>query len=523
MSQFEVFVSIKSDQYRNIWQQIIADNPKIDIRLIESVSFIAECLDLSKHNFILLCEESIIIAKDFACNINNLILELEAIMPNWGMVSPIGMLTDGKIVNYLKNLNGLNPTKSSYPKPALAVAGNIILINKRALISNNITFTEFSDLNDFAIKLSVKILQQNMLAIIDCRLIAYDQLEYNQKDILKLINKNLPINQQQYFSKSLIILHSYRKPSINIVCRTQLNRANLLTRMVESVAKSYLANSSLLDVKITILTDQDKLMLKGEVDRLNLVAPSLTIEAKWIQPSVKYHSRTHLVIKAVESSISDYIWFVDDDDYVSANALSIIGHNLSVTAKTLLIACSYGRFEQWRDDATAPYRSTIIRSYDSDNIFKLHQGENYIPICSCVFPAKLLQQQIADLKLIGDYYEDYALILLALGCTQSELIILNAYIANISIRKQGNSITQQDRTYWHYSYINFVSELTKSKNSGSTVMWQIANQTKCKSPILSLIRNPRKLRYRINQLFYNILTFGFKDTINKISRFFNKR
>jgi hypothetical protein len=116
-----------------------------------------------------------------------------------------------------------------------------------------------------------------------------------------------------------------------------------------------------------------------------------------------------------------------------------------------------------------------LRAYSATDVFRVLKGLNYIPICSMVLPVPLMRQRLQGCLALGDYNEDYFLLLLALTSPRVEVGVLPTEIAAISIRGNENTVAQLDRSYWHYSYASFLLELLNNEEGNSPFLWQVGN------------------------------------------------
>ena len=80
--------------------------------------------------------------------------------------------------------------------------------------------------------------------------------------------------------------------------------------------------------------------------------------------------------------------------------------------------------------------------------------------------------QLAARRALGDYNEDYFLLLAALSAPQSEVRLLDATIAGVSFRGSSNTVNETDRAAWHYSYTTFLQEIL-CEGVRNPFLWQL--------------------------------------------------
>jgi hypothetical protein len=188
-------------------------------------------------------------------------------------------------------------------------------------------------------------------------------------------------------------------------------------------------------------------------------------------------SRADLLLGAIERAETDYIRFVDDDDYVMPGATQALVRTLMPANDLLVIADSLKVEETWAVPAGEESRvlteSRIAGKFSHQNLFRVLAGANHIPICSVLWPVRFMAKCLADRRALGDYNEDYFLLLAALSAPQVEVRPLDAVIASVSFRGIDNTVNETDRAAWHYSYATFVQEIL-SDPVRNPLLWQMA-------------------------------------------------
>ena len=104
-------------------------------------------------------------------------------------------------------------------------------------------------------------------------------------------------------------------------------------------------------------------------------------------------------------------------------------------------------------------------------------GQIYIPVCSVIYKAKVLKRIFSENQLLGDYYEDYAIALLAIKDNSYKCLPIP--FAGISYHGE-NTVLEQDRTHWDYSYTTFLSEIV-NKNLVNKHTYSLFNNFKSSS------------------------------------------
>ena len=266
-----------------------------------------------------------------------------------------------------------------------------------------------------------------------------------------------------------------RGHSLTIACRTLFRRPALLTRAVRSFAVAA-ARVPRMRVEVLLLTTRTDLPeADAMLERLRAEHPGLSIRLHRVVDDTR-PSRTATMREAFHVSDTDYVWLVDDDDYIVADALENIAAQMPLVPGPIIVGDSVVLRETW-GPAGEPLQveawSPIKRYFGRDYLLCLG-GSNHLPICSVVFPTAVIKAQSAGAAAVGDYNEDYFFICLALTATRGEVRVVDGLIACISLHGMGNAVTEEDRTKWHWDYATFTGELMSLPQAGSPLLWDLA-------------------------------------------------
>ena len=232
-----------------------------------------------------------------------------------------------------------------------------------------------------------------------------------------------------------------------------------------------------LEINIRVLTNSPQ----QEVQRVSqeLAAAfsdsKINIEAFQLRPN--RYSRTDLILHAVETSQADYIWFIDDDDFVLPGAVHSLYRSVFSPAAVALFGSCHTFEERWRFNATLG-RQTLAHFEQrdllrADGVLQSFRGENHIPICGMILPVELLKRQLHGVQARGDYLEDYFILLRLLVAPQIEVEILPHTFAGISLRGNENTVRTRDRSPWNQSYAAFLHEILASDQPVNPLLWQL--------------------------------------------------
>ncbi|MBM3138083.1 MAG: hypothetical protein FJZ98_07840, partial [Chloroflexi bacterium] len=319
--------------------------------------------------YVLFCNASVWLGRGIAQAAEEIIQELEDLYPNWGFCGNFGERCDGRKRYTFVRMSGTNPVNSLCPKPVLTVEDNVLLLNIRNLRSHRVYLPDVKSTAGFGLVLSCEALKKELLPVVDSRLISgyFPQEERSLKHLdedkeLKrylrdhFINHLIPTVYGQLllsdeidysylllekkvhtqrdlvslFDEALSLSRRKIKPSVQIVCRTQLNRLYLLDRAVASFAAAHIEAKGLIDLSLCIVTDQSGDVLNNVCTNYRNVYPFLPIEGLFCRLSESRFSRVELLLSAIAQSKSHYLWFIDDDDFILPAAIPMICRSLSL-------------------------------------------------------------------------------------------------------------------------------------------------------------------------------------------------
>jgi hypothetical protein len=311
--------------------------------------------------------------------------------------------------------------------------------------------------------------------IVDYRYVSEPWADLPQRDILDLYDQSVEVSR------------AIARPSITICCRTQFLRLEMLERAVLSFAAFRQHTCSLADVEVRLITDASPSTAAPEVERLQKAYPGAALECWYHDIRPNRFSRTDLLLAAIERAQTDYVWFVDDDDFVNAAAGPVLARSLVARMPLVVVASSAVIQETWQQGSGAPgggdsgagglelKHAGQSSSHRAAHIFRVLKGFNFVPICGMILPVALMQNRISKVQALGNYNEDYFLLLLALTAPRVEICMLDCELSSISIRGEENTVAQKDRSGWHLSLATFLLEVTNNTDGNSPFLWQIAN------------------------------------------------
>ncbi|HEY3453550.1 MAG TPA: glycosyltransferase family A protein [Bryobacteraceae bacterium] len=521
-SQLPVVVLCSSDESAANWRERRTYCPDLDI---VPMAFVSQAWKILRdvvadyEGAVVVCQEHVWFGMEFGSEARRLIEDLDRRFPRWGACGNRGCVWEGAVLYdytaYTRNQGG-GIGAALAPRPVFTLDDNLVLVNCR-----NLRDCELADLGGlespiFGVTLSLECLRHGLPLFVDPRLFTVRTAQHGAAGVAVLgastefrsyyrehfINHLVPWPDADLDTKSYVdydyaarpahrpaqrdLLELFeqnlatarpRRTSISLCCRTQFGRSELLWRALASFTSAKIDARACLDLDVRLLTDCEPDVSAPHLDALRKEFPALSLECWRHTVRPPRHSRADLLFGAIERAETDYIWFVDDDDYIMPGALQALARTLMPADNVLVVADSLKVEETWAapegEEAPTLTNSRIVNKFSHQNVFRVLAGANHIPICSVLWPVRFMAKCLADRRALGDYNEDYFMLLAALSAPQVEVRPLDAIIAGVSFRGADNTVNETDRAAWHYSYATFVQEVL-SDPACNPLLWQMA-------------------------------------------------
>ncbi len=468
--------------------------------------FLTKTIKGCKKEFALISLDNVVLPWDINDKVDGLIEKAnnEFGEAKWSLIGNYGQefLSNKKLkyVNDQKDRLIVSPSKN--PRPVTFLESNTVLLNLKTLreenISNQIGIKSFN-LSIFC--LLMESYKNGLVCAVDSDLYAYRKfcdeddlfidyikdekfIEYWKNNFinhsLDIFNKKIKIeNDLNYLKRGskdertdfyklvedvVLNLYKEKRKVVFIVIRTMLNRKNYLKRLLDSINSANLFYSSSIKLKVI-------LSLNNLIDSENYIETINEIKNEYSDLSIQevISSKEDEVcfgrVAAIRNAIGiienkdSFIWLIDDDDFIFPNSLKYL--NFALHHNSLFLGNSVVFKEKWIGaESSFPTSSKRIKIFNTSKYYEGIEGINNVPICSVIYPFKILKKVLDKNKLLGDYNEDYVLFLLG----QKEAGIVSYYdvnLAGISFHNS-NTVNEKDRTHWNYSYATFMNEVVNS-------------------------------------------------------------
>lgn len=362
----------------------------------------------------------------------------------------------GEVLSAIYSLDEPRFLTGRAPRPAAAIAADAYLVNLRPLVQQGLPLAPGSD--DLESTLLAQGYGAGLVSVFHPRF----AVAVRQRLKARLPAAGPPLSaQDSAFAIDFrdAVAGATKPMSISIVVRTIFNRPHLLRRLLVSILRAEIEQVS---IEVVIASDapgaeRHFAAVTQDHRRLKIrFAPT---------PPGEEPSRNRNLRAGVAAAKNDFVWIIDDDDYVDIFAFSHLKLSSFGDAAPLIFATADVHEETWtpRDSGSPVLSSTQrLRNYPASGWRDMFIGYNRIPICGCIAPREFLQDCLARVPLRHDLSEDYALFLGVLSAPDlPEIIEIEHPLSHISQRAaHENTMQMEDRSPWARNIVSYLSDLS---------------------------------------------------------------
>lgn len=465
---------------------------------IDLYSFTNKIINDCNDDYALLCHDDVILPKDIENNVNNCINSANRYFGsnNWGVIGNAGLeIISKQTITFLADPHTkILPYSTKNPIIAESIDGNTMLLNIKALRRKKINLPkELSGYHLYDVILCMESYKNGLVCAISSWLYVkhlskgnYDTFKEAIKEeqyqeyirnsfsnqVITTINDLIEVDRDfKHLESSELKLNSYENIINNVVnnlFKSKRITLNILIRLHKKSKKFLRLLDSInilqekIDKNITLnvligVNNITKEEIGDYIANIKKDFEFLNITDIYIENTDKQYPRVNALKKMVEKVYKDensYVWIVDYDDFVMPEIAQYLQYILY--DEDIVIGNSNVFKEEWEDSFDIPTKSTLDYTITTDNVKKLLHGSIFLPICSLIYKAKVLDDIFKNNNLVGDYFEDYAIALLALKDNNYKCVPIS--FAGISYHGS-NTVLEEDRTHWDYSYTSFLSEI----------------------------------------------------------------
>jgi hypothetical protein len=260
-------------------------------------------------------------------------------------------------------------------------------------------------------------------------------------------------------------------PMVTVVIRTLFGRPELLARNLRALEAEH-GRSAILEV--IVASTEHTTRSSVPTDREDGHTGALPITMLQVDAQ-SLPSRSAAMLAGLRTARGDYVWFVDDDDWVAEGSIQRIKDAVHALDRPLLIGAAVAVDELWVDGELASSES--VRRYLPDEWHRAFTGWNFLPNCSLVIPRVAALDRIAESPIVRDLGEDYALQLLLLTAPGSAVNVIDETIAYISRRSDDDTaVAMIDRTPWLRDLGSHISDLSRDASASTAAFWRLGHE-----------------------------------------------
>jgi len=464
---------------------------------IDLFSFFNEIIANCDSDYALVCHDDVILPQDIGEKVQECIESIDKYVgsENWAIVGNAGIeVLSKRVLTYISDPHMATiPPKTNHPRIVESVDGNTMLLNIKNIKAKNITLPK--DLRGFHLYdliLCLEAYKGGLVCAVSSKLFVKHCSAGNYQSF---IDASQDITHQKYFSSNfsnhivtsingeIPITQNYEnllpdKPkkesvenciwdTVNKVFNKRKIDLNILVRIhipsekIYRLLESILILSKIMPKEIALhihlgVNNVERGKIEPFIKNLEKYFKELDISSVYIKEKKGYprvNALRELVFSIPEKKDS-FVWFIDYDDFVFPKITEYLQFILADS--DIIIGESVAFDEIFDDKSQKPVSSIFKLKFEHKRSDLIYTGNVSVPICSCIYRLDIIRNTLKNSKLIGDYYEDYAILLLAsqLGNIQSYPILFSG----ISYHGK-NTVMEVDRTHWDYSYVSFISEV----------------------------------------------------------------
>lgn len=296
---------------------------------------------------VLLVHDDIYFNSDFEDRVEELLQKVSDEDYEWGVIGNAGIANNAygyrasNIIRYVVDPHE-GATLSARILPVRMIDGNTMLINAPELRKRNVRLPSLSGFQLYDLALSIESLKAGLGVFVSPELLCYHDNKDNPASFISFAESDeaqryLGANLKNTYLETLNGIIKVREPSgdfdwveatarigrkqsgihVAIVVRTQFKRPEQLFRTLTSI-RSFIASSQDADlfqchVVTDVNTGKEKEMYGFPIHYF---------------PCDLRDSRFLLVSEAIKNILSDYIWFVDDDDWLFPNSAEWLANTI---------------------------------------------------------------------------------------------------------------------------------------------------------------------------------------------------
>ena len=251
--------------------------------------------------------------------------------------------------------------------------------------------------------------------------------------------------------------------TLSIVVRTIFKRHYLLQRLLASIVR---ALSPAVTVEVLLSSDINPERARADFKMTQQKFPMLNLKLALHNPdeSAGTASRVRNLMLGVEKASSEYVWLMDDDDFIDPLAFEHLAAQLYFGVRPLFFVGSSIHREEWevQDDGRAVLsNSSVIGAWSADAWRQLFEGVNKVPICGVIAPRARLLKALKSIPFRHNLSEDYVMHLaLLLDRELPPIVELHQSFSHISMRgAEDSTMESSDRSRWCQDIFGFLHDL----------------------------------------------------------------
>jgi len=161
---------------------------------------------------------------------------------------------------------------------------------------------------------------------------------------------------------------------------------------------------------------------------------------------------------------SDYLLFLDDDDWLFPNAAEFISLLVALAPHGSSFFFDTRHFSEKFIDEVSDSLPALVspgRKFEAKLFVGCFSGHNHIPFCGAILPKSTVSTIPDSLVESITLFEDFATLLYCMTRESFSPVVVDVLLAGISIRGDGQTVFSTDRTRWNESMAVLSAEISR--------------------------------------------------------------
>lgn len=259
------------------------------------------------------------------------------------------------------------------------------------------------------------------------------------------------------------VMQISERMTVSVVVRTIFKRTYLLHRLLASIVRATVKE---VDVEVVLSTDIEADMATKAFEETQRRFGNLNLKLVRSAPeeSPIWASRVRNLIQGAKAATHEYLWFMDDDDYIDLYAFTHLSTQLYDGVRPIFFTAAEVHNEKWQEGTNG---KAVLSQSERRGVWSaagwrsLFSGVNRVPVCGIIAPRDRFIAAFDSIPMHHNLSEDYMMhLMMMLGKNLPLIVELDRPFSHISMRGlDENTMNASDRTNWCLDIFGFLQDL----------------------------------------------------------------